>query len=471
MKLKSIFFTFFIAIYLPLILLTKIPFLIKTLFTLNFLVLATLTYYYLYRDKKFAPILSSYIVFNFLFFLIAPMLQTHNVYDTENLNLPTKLVYRDYLIIKTNILVLLFNIVFFVFYRYFNAIKSKVIIYKKNKNLPFHIIIFFVISILIFILNFKHIQYEYLNSNYFDLESTSKSSLLIKEKIILMFPFMAFIMAIGYLRNKKKTKNYYYILFVTILLLTLVLLIKNPLTEKRNALGPIYITLIFLIIPRLLNTNFKILVFLFMSMIVVFPTISLITHSGYSLKQLINNPNLFLKKANEHGITNTFTSLNYDAFINFSGTIEYAEKNSLSYGKQLSGGLFFFVPRKIWENKPISSGEFIGNYLRDTYGNKYSFTNLSNPYVSEGYLNFGILGVIMFAIFLAFFMSRMTNWVNGDNQLKKAASFYAAIHLIFFLRGDFTNGFAFLFATFIVVLLIPKIYFSLFKRVDYESIK
>jgi hypothetical protein len=73
------------------------------------------------------------------------------------------------------------------------------------------------------------------------------------------------------------------------------------------------------------------------------------------------------------------------------------------------------VPRKIWENKPISSGEFIGNYLRDTYGNKYSFTNLSNPYVSEGYLNFGILGVIMFAIFLAFFMSRMTNWVNGDN--------------------------------------------------------
>lgn len=471
MKLKSIFFTLFIATYLPLILFTKIPFFIKTLFTLNFLVLAVMTYYYLYRDKKFAPILSSYIVFNFLFFLIAPMLQVHNVYVTENLNLPTKLVYNDYLIIKTNILVLLFNIVFFVFYRYFNAIKNKVVSYKKNKNLPFHIIVFFVLSIVIFILNFNHIQSEYLNSNYFDLEGTSKSSLLIREKIILMVPFMAFIMAIGYLRITKKSKNYYYILFVTILLLVLVLLIKNPLTEKRNALGPIYITLIFLILPRLLNTNFKILVFLFMSMIIVFPTISLITHSGYSLEQLVNNPKLFLKKANEHGITNTFTSLNYDAFINFSASIEYAEKNSLSYGRQLSGGLFFFVPRKVWENKPISSGEFIGNYLRDNYGDKYSFTNLSNPYVSEGYLNFGILGIIIFAILLAFFMSRMTNWVNGNDPLKKAASFYAAIHLIFFLRGDFTNGFAFLFATFIVILVIPKLYFSLFKRVDYENYK
>ena len=471
MKLKSIFFTLFIATYLPLILFTKIPFFIKTLFTLNFLVLAVMAYYYLYRDKKFAPILSSYIVFNFLFFLIAPMLQVHNVYVTENLNLPTKLVYNDYLIIKTNILVLLFNIVFFVFYRYFNAIKNKVVSYKKNKNLPFHIIVFFVLSIVIFILNFNHIQSEYLNSNYFDLEGTSKSSLLIREKIILMVPFMAFIMAIGYLRITKKSKNYYYILFVTILLLVLVLLIKNPLTEKRNALGPIYITLIFLILPRLLNTNFKILVFLFMSMIIVFPTISLITHSGYSLEQLLNNPKLFLKKANEHGITNTFTSLNYDAFINFSASIEYAEKNSLSYGRQLSGGLFFFVPRKVWENKPISSGEFIGNYLRDNYGDKYSFTNLSNPYVSEGYLNFGILGIIIFAILLAFFMSRMTNWVNGNDPLKKAASFYAAIHLIFFLRGDFTNGFAFLFATFIVILVIPKLYFSLFKRVDYENYK
>jgi hypothetical protein len=244
----------------------------------------------------------------------------------------------------------------------------------------------------------------------------------------------------------------------------LILLIKNPLTEKRNALGPIYITIAFVLIPKLLNTNFKSLIFLFFSMVIIFPTISLITHSGYSLEKLINKPELLLYQLKNHGVANTFTTLNYDAFINFSATIEHVEGDSFSYGEQLSGAVFFFVPRKIWTNQPISSGEFIGNYLRDNYGEPNSFTNLSNPLVSEGYLNFGLLGVILFAILLAFFMTRMVNWVNGEDPLKVAAGFYASIHMIFFLRGDFTNGFAFLAASFIVILFIPKIYFLFFKK-------
>ena len=84
--------------------------------------------------------------------------------------------------------------------------------------------------------------------------------------------------------------------------------------------------------------------------------------------------------------------------------------------------------------------------------------------MSEGYINFGLIGVFMFAIFLAFFMSKMVNWVNEKDPLKVAAGFYASIHLIFFLRGDFTNGYAFLAASFIVILFIPKIYFLFFKK-------
>lgn len=465
MKLKSLFITLFLVIYIPLCVFTMIPIFIKFLFTLNFLTIFTITYFYLYKDKRYSPILASYIVFCFLFFIIAPMLQTHQIYETGNIKLPTKLVYRDYLIIKTNIFVILFNIVFFVFYRYFNAIKVKPKKYPFNKNLAFHMLIFLGISTIVFLLNFKHIQNEYLFSNYIDLEGTSKSSLLIKEKIFLMIPFPAFVLGIYYLKKNKKSKNFYVVLFTTLLLLAIILLIKNPLTEKRNALGPIYITLFFLVIPKLINTNFKILVFLFFSMIIVFPTISLITHSGYPLNKLIRNPNLFFYQLQNHGITNTFTTINYDAFVNFSASIEQAEKDGLSYGHQLSGALFFFVPRKIWNDKPISSGEFVGNYLRDNYGDKFSFTNLSNPYISEGYLNFGWLGVFLFALFLAFFMSRMVNWVNSDNPLKIAFAFYASIHLIFFLRGDFTNGYAFLVASFLVIIVIPKIYFIFFRKI------
>lgn len=467
MKGKILFLMLFLLIFILLLVFTVVPFFIKTLFTLNFLVVFMMTLYYLLKDKKFAPILAAFIVFNFLFFIIAPMIQIHQIYESGNLRLVTKLIYKDYLIIKTSIFVLVFNMIFFVSYRYFNAMKYKIKTYSQNPNLSFHIFVFFIISIIILIANYNHILNEYLSNNYFSLEGTSKSALLIKEKIILMIPFPAFILGVYYIKKFKKPKNFYIILILTGLLLLLILLIKNPLTEKRNALGPIYITIAFLLTPKLLNTNFKSLIFLFFSMVIIFPTVSLITHSGYSLEKLINKPELLLVQLKNHGIVHTFITLNYDAFINFSATIEHVENDSFSYGEQLSGAVFFFVPRKIWTSKPISSGEFIGNYLVNNYGdpsNPYSFTNLSNPFVSEGYLNFGLLGVILFAILLAFFMVRMVNWINGDDPLKIAAGFYASIHLIFFLRGDFTNGYAFLVASFIVILLIPKIYFQFFGK-------
>ena len=276
MKGRVLFSMLFLIIYIPLLLFTQVPFFLKMLFTLNFLVLFTINTFYLFKDKRFAPILAAFIVFNFLFFIIAPMLQIHQIYVSGNLNLVNKLIYKEYLLIKTSVFVLIFNIVFFIAYRYFNAMKSKIKIYKENMNLPFHILVFFIISILILVINMDFILNEYLSNNYQMLEGTTKSALLIKEKILFMIHFPAFILGMQYIKRNKKTKNFYIMLIITFLLLVLILVIKNPLTEKRNALGPIYITIIFLIIPKLLNTNFKFLVFLFFSMVIIFPTISLI---------------------------------------------------------------------------------------------------------------------------------------------------------------------------------------------------
>lgn len=464
MKGKVIFLLLYFTIFIPLLIFTKVPIILKVLFSLNFMAIFIMTVFYVFKDKRYSPILAAYIVFNFLFFIIAPMLQIHEVFANNDLKMPTKLIYKDHLMIKTSIFILIFNIVFFVSYRYFLSRKVVLKPYFKDKYLPIHLLILFGVCLLIFALNFDHITSEYIDNNYKVNKDVSKSALLLKEKIVLMIPFPIFLLSVYYLKKaKKKSINYYAIIVLSILLLVLLLAIKNPLTEKRNALGPIYLTIIFFLIPKLLNTNFKALIFLFFSMIIIFPTISLITHSGYSLDQLRAKPKLLLYQLKNHGISNTFTTLNYDAFINFAATIEYVEGDRLSYGEQLSGGVFFFVPRKIWTNKPISSGEFIGEYLKDNYGNPRSFTNLSNPYVSEGYLNFGLLGVILFAIALAYFLYIMVIWLNGFDPLKIAAGFYASMHMIFFLRGDFTNGYAFLMATFIVLLVIPKIYFLVFR--------
>lgn len=463
MRGRVLFLLLYFPIFLPLLIFTQVPVFLKILFSLNFLVIFVMSAVYLFKDKRYSPILAAFIVFNFLFFIIAPMLQIHDVFATGNPKMITKLIYKDHLMVKTSIFILVFNVVFFIAYQYFISTKIVFRPYIQDKYLPLHIFVLFGVCFLIFIFNFEYLLTEYVQHNYV-VSDISKSALLFKEKVVLMIPFPVFLLSVYYLKNtQRKSYNFYIIIGLSILLLIILLAIKNPLTEKRNALGPIYLTIMYFIFPKLLNTNFKALLFLFFSMVLIFPTISLITHSGYSLEKLSKKPELLLVQLKNHGIANTFTTLNYDAFINFAATIEYAEGDGLTYGEQLMGGVFFFVPRKIWTDKPISSGEFVGEYLKREYGNPRSFTNLSNPYVSEGYINFGLFGVIVFAIILAYGFFLMIKWINGFDPLKVAAAFYASMHMIFFLRGDFTNGFAFLMATFIVLLVLPRLYFKFFK--------
>ena len=134
--------------------------------------------------------------------------------------------------------------------------------------------------------------------------------------------------------------------------------------------------------------------------------------------------------------------------------MEYVDNYGFSYGYQLLGGLLFFVPRSIWTVKPYSSGQVIGEYLIGFYD--FSFANISNPLVSESYINFGLVGVLITPIILAFFLLYMIRWLNGESYLKKIMAFYFAMHLIFLLRGDFTNGFAYYIAPLLAVVYIPK---------------
>jgi hypothetical protein len=51
----------------------------------------------------------------------------------------------------------------------------------------------------------------------------------------------------------------------------------------------------------------------------------------------------------------------------------------------------------------------------------------------------------------------MIKWLRSDNYLKKIMAFYFAMHLIFLLRGDFSNGFTYFIGPLIAVVYIPKI--------------
>jgi hypothetical protein len=126
-----------------------------------------------------------------------------------------------------------------------------------------------------------------------------------------MIPFGGIVLSLKYFDKKLKLRNNYLniVLFFSILLLVF-FWFKNPFTEKRNALGPIFLSLLYLVFPKLLNSNLKTLSFLFFSMIVAFPLIAMLTHSDVSFYEAYNNPYIIIEQMKGGGIINAFNTIN-----------------------------------------------------------------------------------------------------------------------------------------------------------------
>ena len=458
MNLKGFLLTIYIGItaFMFINLNVSIPLWIS--FFLTAVILFSITAYHLYYEKGYSPFLSSFIVFTFLFFLAAPIAQINSFENFETAKFANNFPYRENTLLYTNILINVFNTIFITSYiflkrRILNNIK---IAKEENKALlPLTILVLLGISIIIFIASYNFLKVEFSRPAWLKSE-TSVMSILIWKKVLLMIPFAGIILCFKYLIKRPfKKANFIYIILFLLVLIGIFFWFKNPFTEKRNALGPIFLSLIFLCVPRVLNSNVKTLSFLFFSMIIAFPLLAMLTHSDASFSEIYNNPSIIIDQMKGGGIIAAFNTLNYDAFSNIGVTVDYVNKYGFSYGYQFLGGLLFFIPRIIWTNKPFSTGQVVGEHLIDDYG--FNFSNLSNSLVSESFINFGIIGTMIIPIILAIVIIHMIRWLKSDNYLKKIMAFYFAMHLIFLLRGDFSNGFTYFIGPLIAVVYFPKI--------------
>lgn len=459
MKLSNIIILFYLLISAVLFSSFLENIFVWSSFFANWLCITVILLYHLKIERNFSPFLSAYVTFNFLFFLLAPMIQIKGL-STQSQLFPNYFPYTETSVVYTNAMIFFFHFIFFFSYLFF---KRKLIqpIEKKTYSHGFYapvlVIVLLVIGVLATIYSFDYLQNLITESHWKSSRtfSISVSKQLVLKKVLYMLPFAGLVVGHHYLKTKKKVNNNVIVVFLAVVaLFLLVMFLKNPLTEKRNALGPIYITLLFIFSPKLLNSNAKSFLFLFFSLVIFFPLISGLTHLDASLNEILKNPSLIVERYNRNGMIDTFNTLNYDAFANVSATIDYTYKNGFSYGYQLLSGLLFFIPRGIWASKPNSTGELIGDYLIDDYG--FVYNNLSNPLVAEGYVNFGIFGVILMAFFLGFFIIKLLNWLRQSDPLKQIMAFYFAVHLLFLLRGDFTNGFSYFIGTLIGVVILPN---------------
>lgn len=427
-------------------------------FFINALLVLGIMVYHLFAEKVYSPFISAYIVFNFLFFTVAPIIQI-TTFEGTNPEYTNYFPHSDKVAIYANTLISIFHVVFFVCYLFFKKFTPMKKIPAPSefaqRALPITIIVLAVLCVLIFAASFTFVNDE-VSRPAWRQSVFSPGVQLIWKKVFFMVPFAGIILCFQYFRKKgKKAINLFTVLAVLLFFFVILFWFKNPLTEKRNALGPIYICFIFLLTPRLLNSNTKTLFFLFLTMIVLFPLSAVFTHTDASFEEITKDPMVFFEQMKGGGISSAFNTLNYDAFSNIMATIDYVKDYGFSMGYQLLSALLFFVPRDLWDEKPYTTGQVVGEHLMEKHD--FLYFNLSNPMVSEGFVNFGILGVILMAIALGFVIVKMIGWLKSEDYLKKIMAFYFALHLLFLLRGDFGNGFSYYVGPLIGVILVPKV--------------
>ena len=444
----------FLAHVLVIILCQFEDFRINISFLFNWASLFVILYFHLVKDKEFSPYISSYLVFGYLFLLISPMYQIY-------IGLfPNTFPIKNNEVIKLNFYIFIWNIIFLIAYQ---------IIKKRNKkkldrdwevvNIPtdnYLIYLSVLAGLSLLIILFFHdfiIDKLLYHNNGFEKYSVIKS--LIIRKTFFIIPFIGFLYSIVFLKqNRNKHEKWKFVLVISILLLLLLIVVKNPILAKRNALGPLIITIFVFLIPKWFNKNIRFLFFLLLSMVVGFPIVSIFTHSKHGIFEIILKPLGFLKEIASRDLLSEFLTLNYDAYSNVLATMEYINSYSIVLGEQLLGSLLFFVPRSLWTDKPIKTGKLIGKHLMDNYN--MEFDNLSNPLLSEGLINLGAFSLFLFPVVLAFLVVKMLQWQYSKDFFKQVVAIYFSIYLIFILRGDLSSSLSFFTGTFIGIYMIPK---------------
>ena len=223
-----------------------------------------------------------------------------------------------------------------------------------------------------------------------------------------------------------------------------------PTGSARNVIAGLYLGCFLLMFPSLRHNRVFSVMFM-ISFMIVFPLLNAFRNTSFSevdifkaLKSIMNN------------YATEWLAGDYDAYTMFGTTFNYVKENGSSLGYQLLGVLLFFVPRSIWGTKPYGSGYFLGDNLG------WSFKNVSCPLPGEMLINFGMIGMLIFALFFGFLIKWLDNtyWQNSsddDFNVFDPLYCYMVGYFLFICRGDLLSSFAYLMSVIFVWLILNLI--------------
>ncbi|HEX9997312.1 MAG TPA: hypothetical protein VGB45_09230 [Abditibacterium sp.] len=195
------------------------------------------------------------------------------------------------------------------------------------------------------------------------------------------------LLAIGMLNCAKKHKTFFFVAFLfSSLLLALIL---NPFNSARFQLIASWLPTFMCLLGVRLTYTKAYSIFLF-GLMVAMPVMSLTTRLGTEgLTQI-------------EGSTysqDVFTIKDVDIFDTLVHGVKMADAKEYGLGDNVKAIILFFVPRKIWPDKPIVGGLIVGkDLLRFGAGT----SNLSYFIGGDLYMDFGYMGVFLGSVLIGF---------------------------------------------------------------------
>lgn len=237
--------------------------------------------------------------------------------------------------------------------------------------------------------------------------------------------------------------------FVLVCLLTMTVIANNPVSMSRFWTAAVYLGMVIAALPEswLRNGRFDLVVIV--GLLVVFPIMSAFKTMTFETflaqRDLLSNLDLAA----------SFKSIDFDAHSLLCRVLLYCDTEGFACGRQLLSVVFFFVPRAVLPIKGTPTGELVSSAQGQW------FTNLSAPIMSEGYIDFGILGVGAYAVAFGWFMGALDDrfWLETDHD-RGPVSFFMPIYLVCFgfviyiMRGALQPTFLRLMGFLLFVLLL-----------------
>ncbi len=255
--------------------------------------------------------------------------------------------------------------------------------------------------------------------------------MIIIDKLLRFIPLLSFTGLI-ILKNRWINKREWWILLIASILINL--LVNNPLATPRYWAGTIILGFAAMLFRKRKRGKGCIAAILFIGILFIFPLSHVLRHRTAET--------VSLSDFRLSGPKTAYTSPHFDAYEMSVHTIEYVAKEGITWGKQLSGPLLFWIPRALWKGKPVGSGGAVAIYF------SYPQINLSCPLPFEGYINFGVIGLIVFAVLIGVLFSSLDeyHWKVSTADSTELISAYYPFFLGFSLlamRGDLMSSFSY----------------------------